>query len=90
MLFGFKILYSDYLTAEASPREAFYRIWLIQDNNLFSVKKESGSRGKAQDTREWTFDDFEIAEKFYAQKIRQKTNPNRKIRKYSRTSKAVN
>jgi hypothetical protein len=82
MLFGSTILYSDYLIAEKSPKKAFYKIKLIHDNNSFSVKKESGAKGKTLDTREWSFDDIELAEKFYSQKLRQKINPNRKKRIY--------
>ena len=67
-----------------SPRRAFYRIWLIQDKSCFIVKKESGTKIKKLDTREWVFDQIELAEKFYNQKVRQKTNPNRKNRKYKK------
>ena len=84
-LFEPTVINSEQLLAVDSPRCAFYRIWLIQDKSCFTVKKESGTKIKKLDTREWVFDDIEIAEKFYSQKIRQKTNPNRNTRKYSRT-----
>ena len=81
-LFESTILNSEHLLADESPRGAFYRIWLIQDKASFTVKKESGTQTKKLDTREWVFDQKESAEKFYNQKVRQKTNPNRKNRKY--------
>ena len=81
-LFESTVLNSDHLAAADSPRGAFYRIWLIHDKANFTVKKESGTRKKKLDSREWVFDHIELAEKFYSQKIRQKTNPNRKCRKY--------
>jgi len=87
MLFGTQLIYSDYLTANESPKKAFYKISLIQDNDRFSVKKESGAKGKTLDIREWVFDDIEIAATFYKRKIRQKLNPNRKNRKYCHVSK---
>lgn len=81
-LFGSTILSSNYLVAGDSPRCAFYRIWLIQGAAGFMVKKESGAKNRKLDTRKWEFDQIEVAEKFYNSKIRQKTNPNRKQRKY--------
>ncbi len=81
-LFEPTVLFSGHLAAANSQRGAFYRIWLIQDKDSFTVKKESGTQTKKLDTREWVFDHIELAEKFYNQKIRQKTNPNRKNRKY--------
>ena len=85
-LFEPTIINSEQLLAVDSPRCAFYRIWLIQDKTCFTVKKESGTKKKKLDTREWVFDQIEIAEKFYSQKIRQKTNPNRKNRKYKKVN----
>ena len=47
------IINSEQLLAMDSARRAFYRIWLIQDKSCFIVKKESGTKIKKLDTREW-------------------------------------
>jgi hypothetical protein len=81
-LFGSQILCSEYLVANESPQQAFYKITLIHNNKGFSVRKESGSNKNTLDIREWIFDDVDIAVKFYNNRIKQKLNPNRKKRRY--------
>jgi hypothetical protein len=90
ILFGSQILCSEFLVANESPLKAFYKISLIQNNNGFSVKKESGSNGNTLDVREWIFDDIDIAIRFYNNRIRQKLNPNRKKRRYGHISQNRN
>lgn len=72
-----------YLFAPASPKQAFYKIWLNQTSGKFMVLKESGARAVVLDRRSWEFEDLEAAEKFYSRQIKHKTNPLRKSpRKY--------
>ncbi len=79
-----KILASEYLVAENSPRKAFYRLNVIEwDYGRFEVRKESGAGQKLLDSRAWEFNDHNEAMQFFKRKIREKLNPERKSpRKY--------
>lgn len=71
------------LVAFDSPRQAFYRIWIESDLDNFKIVKESGVKGRRLDKRIWPADSLETAQKIFTQRIRSKTNPDRKSpRKY--------
>ena len=72
-----EVLCSAYLVAE-SPKCAFYRIWIESDAGVFTVRKESGIKDKVLDKRNWAFNEQNDARKLYDQRIRTKTNPERK------------
>ena len=81
-LFTHKLNFA-FLVAPNSPRCAFYRIWIEDTDGRFSIVKESGVQGRVLDRRIWPCKDFTEAEKNYRQKIKAKTNPDRKSpRKY--------
>jgi hypothetical protein len=66
-----------------SPRKAFYRLKLESHLGRYVIRKESGTGEKVLDRRIWMFDSRSIAEKRFGQRVRQKTDPNRKSpRKY--------
>jgi len=66
-----------------SPRDAFYRLWLEHDDDVYAIRKESGSGKRVQDRRRWVFQDYDKALRFYERRIQEKTNPERKSpRKY--------
>ena len=68
-----------------SPRKAFYRLRLESHLGRYVIRKESGTGVKVLDRRAWMFDSRSIAEKRFGQRVRQKTDPNRKSpRKYKR------
>jgi hypothetical protein len=72
-----------YLVAD-SPKSAFYRIWIESDAGTFTVFKESGIRNRVLDRRAWPFDALGDARKLFDQRIKYKTNPERKSpRKYT-------
>lgn len=77
-LFEPTLIKSASLIAPDSPRQAFYNIRLFAYKNIYTVRKESGAKGKTWDVRLWKFDSFEKAEKDFERRIKQKTNPNRK------------
>jgi hypothetical protein len=67
----------------SSPRKAFYRLKLESHLGRYVIRKESGTGEKVLDRRIWMFDSRLIAEKRFGQRVRQKTDPNRKSpRKY--------
>jgi len=72
------------LTAINHPRPVYYDIWLeAMVGGRFRVRKASGIVGRAPDIRKWDFDSLADATKYFAVKIRQKTNLERKSpRKY--------
>ncbi len=63
-----------HLTANDSPRKAFYKIWIEGENGVYRVKKESGIKDKVLDRRSWPFESFEAAKGLYEKRIRYKTN----------------
>jgi hypothetical protein len=79
-------LCSAHLVAADSPRSAFYRIWIADYNGVYLLVKESGIKGiigRVLDKRSWPFESFEEAEKVFNQRIKEKTDPERKSpRKY--------
>jgi hypothetical protein len=67
----------------SSPRKAFYRLRLESHLGRYVIRKESGTGEKVLDRRVWMFDSRSIAEKRFGQRVRHKTDPNRKSpRKY--------
>jgi len=66
------------LQDENSPKKAFYRIFLLQTEEGYLVRKESGASGKILDRRTWSKPTFPEAEKLFLAKVRSKTNPARK------------
>lgn len=69
-LFEPTLIKSASLIAPDSPRQAFYNIWLFTYKNIYTVKKESGAKGKAWDVRLWKFDSLEKAEKDFERRIK--------------------
>ncbi len=80
-LFENDIIKSDFLICPDSPKKAYYKIWLEQKLDSYSVRKESGTEKKALDIREWPFSSFSSAKKYYNNKLDQKKSDKRK-RKY--------
>ena len=72
-LFEPTLIKSASLIASDSPRQAFYNIRLFAYKNIYTVRKESGAKGKTWDVRLWKFDSFEKAEKDFERRIKQKT-----------------
>lgn len=73
----------DTLLVALSPRNAFYRLRLESHLGRYMIRKESGTGDKVLDRRIWVFDSRSIAEKRFGQRVRHKTDPNRKSpRKY--------
>lgn len=70
------IVKSAYLVAK-SPKEAFYRIKIVEDMGKYSVHKESGIRAKTLHKQAWEFDSIDKAYAFYNRKIREKTKSGR-------------
>lgn len=78
-----EIIESAYLVALDNPRNTFYRIWIEENAGVYSVVKESGSKGRVLDTRAWPVEGFDQAKRLFDRKIRAKTNLERKsLRKY--------
>ncbi len=74
-----EILDKAELCADASPKKAFYRIWIARDDEgTFVVEKESGALGKVLDKRSWKYEDEKRAREFFRRKVKEKTNPQRK------------
>lgn len=67
-------LFEPTLIKTASPI-APDSIWLFAYKNIYTVRKESGAKGKTWDMRLWRFDLFEEAEKNFERMIKLKTNP---------------
>jgi hypothetical protein len=67
-----------HLIAPESRRRAFYRIWIEDSGSGFRVCKESGASGKIWDRRAWELGSLEEAERLFARRIREKTDPERK------------
>lgn len=78
-----EIICCAYLVAD-SPKNAFYRIWIESDAGNYAVLKESGIMGRVLDKRTWPKEDLDQARKLFDQRIKSKTNPDRKSpRKYT-------
>ena len=81
-LFAQKLCSADLVAAD-SPRGAFYRIWIEDNNGSFMLIKESGIKGRVLDKRSWSFESLAEAQKVFRRRIKQKTDPERKSpRKY--------
>lgn len=65
-----------------SPKKAFYELSIEWRLGEYFLVKKSGAGDKILDVREWSYPSFEKAEKAFNSKIRQKTKPDKKIRKY--------
>ena len=63
---------------DQSPRKAFYNLWLEEWNGKYQIRKESGANSKVLDKRLWKCKSLDKAEKIFDQKIKYKTNPDRK------------
>lgn len=78
-----EIIESVDLMAIDNPRNTFYRIWIEENAGVYSVIKESGSKGRVFDKRAWSFDDYIQAKRLFDRKIKAKTDPERNSpRKY--------
>jgi hypothetical protein len=66
------------LLDENSPKKAFYRIFLLETEEGYLIRKESGAANKVLDCRTWSKPSLVEADKFYSSIIRRKTNPARK------------
>lgn len=66
------------LQDENSPKKAFYRIFLLQTQEGYLIRKESGAAGKVLDCRTWQKPSLIEADKLYSSIIRRKTDPARK------------
>lgn len=64
-----------------SPKKAFYRIRIEEEQGHYEVIKESGANDKVLDCRRWEAASLEKAEQFFDRKVKQKQQGNRK-RKY--------
>lgn len=72
-----------YLAIPGKPKGAFYRIWIEENTGVYSVCKESGTKGRVLDRRRWMVEDLAHAQKLFTNKVKSKTNPDRKSpRKY--------
>jgi hypothetical protein len=66
-----------HLVAMNSPFQAFYRIWIEKNDQLFRVCKASGARGKVWHQQVWEVDSMEEAEELFIKRLRSKTNQER-------------
>jgi len=76
------VLKSAFLLAPASPRQAFYIIWIERTPTAFRVGKASGAGGRVWHRQVWEFPTLAQAEAWFQQRLRQKTNPHRRRRQY--------
>lgn len=84
-LFERNIILSANLIAD-SKKTAFYRLYLVFENGVYSVEKESGAAGRVLDRRKWPCKSYDEAKKLYDRKLKSKINPNRKSeRHYKKT-----
>jgi len=63
-----------------SPKKAFYRIRIEEEQGKYEIVKESGAADKILDCRRWTAPTLEKAEQFFDKKIEQKQRPGRRRR----------
>ncbi len=78
-----EVIESAQLVVQNSPRGTFYRIWIEQNVGIYSVCKESGTKGKVLDRRCWPVENFDQAEMLFKKIVKEKTDLNRKSpRKY--------
>lgn len=79
------ILKSILLTAN-SPKNAWWKLEIIEHNGKYYIRKLSGIPGHVLDRRIWPMESYVEAEKEYYRKIKAKLNPKRKSpRKYTLT-----
>jgi hypothetical protein len=67
-----------HLQDEHSPKKAFYTLYLLETEEGYLVRKESGAAGKTLDSRTWPKPSRTEAEKMFVSIVRRKTNPTRK------------
>lgn len=68
-----------------SPKKAFYRLMLEEDQGRYRIIKESGCYGKVMDRREWAIPTVEKALHRFNKILKDKLNPARgSPRKYKR------
>ena len=67
-----------HLQDEHSPKKAFYTLYLLETEEGYLVRKESGAAGKTLDSRTWPKPSRPEAEKMFISIVRRKTNPSRK------------
>jgi len=65
-----------------SPKKAFYNLFLLQTEEGYQIRKESGASGKVLDCRTWTRYSLHEAEKMFLSIVRRKTNPTRKSQRH--------
>lgn len=66
-----------HLVAMNSPRQAFYRIWIEQEGQVFKVCKASGAQGRVLHRQAWEADSLVEAEDLFLKRLRSKTNQER-------------
>jgi len=67
-----------HLVAPDSPKKAFYRLWLLKNEEEYLIRKESGIfERKVLDKRLWVFNSMGKAEKYFDRTIQKKTDPKR-------------
>ena len=79
---GPNVLRSAYLVAPDSPRGAFYTIWVECNGEQYRVCKASGAHARVWHRQLWDCQSLEDAEKLFQRRLRDKTNPHRKTRRY--------
>ena len=84
-LFEPRIISCVDLISPESPRKAFYKLWIEMLRGKYTVRKESGGRGKVFDRRLWEFGSLDEAEKYFDRRVGKKTDPDRRSpRRYCR------
>lgn len=71
-----------HLQDEHSPKKAFYTLYLLETEEGYMVRKESGASGKILDRRSWSKPSLSEADKMFLSIIRRKTNPTRKASRH--------
>lgn len=67
-----------HLQNEHSPKKAFYTLYLLEAEEGYLVRKESGAAGKILDSLTWAKPSRTEAEKMFISIVRRKTNLSRK------------
>jgi hypothetical protein len=83
-LFPWRVIQFAKLKAINHPRPVYYDLWLEEFLGSYRVRKESGIEGRRPNRWLWPYPTLADAEKKFDQKIRDKTNLNRRSpRKYA-------
>jgi len=66
--------------------KTFYTLYLLETEEGYLVRKESGAAGKILDSRTWPKPSRLEAEKMFVSIVRRKTNPSRKSSRHYQVS----